>query len=717
MNIVPFAPSMLPARRGAQWITKEQVCELTGWSARYVEMQVAVGNLEARDGETRLRNGRVAKSYSVASLPIEAQRKALGSGSPRPILQLPAPAAPQQEELMPLFAAARPAENAGRVLSMSPEQETLALLRYEAIRPLVEYAEAENCAKYTGLRLSDGRAVKRAEDLAIYISQTIKVQGKHPSSRTLRRWLARYRAEGLNGLGCKTREDKGICHFFTRYPNAALLVAAEYHKPYATVARAFEALVRNRELLQIPTADMPSYSTVRNYLDSLPAAMRILAREGLAAYSTRCAPHVNRRFTDIPCNSIWVLDHQIHDVEVRNDCFSGAPMDAPIRPQLTCLMDLRSRKIVGYCWCVNGDSRSIATAIRKAASLYGPCDVVYTDNGRDMKKAAKGAKQTRPSKESVETATNELLRTGSLAQLGIEVQFCIPYSPQSKPVERLFGIVHGGLDAIMPHYTTGNAYLRPDQTVIAGAEHRKLMKRGLGSVSSLMPASIFVRLAETWIEQIYNATHRHGGRGMNGRTPNEVFDEGYPLAQRRTADPDVLALLLHERRTALVRRTAVTIDGRRYMPEQSSTSSWMAIHNANETNIVVVYDPLDPDRIIALDAQGRRMADLVVERLTEHPTGIEAHTANDAQIRDMMRIRAKLLSASAGTVKQRHRAVALAGYKSDLQHLAELAVLTPDVAPLLSQRAVREATKPSDTATAPASSFDIAADILGDLLA
>jgi hypothetical protein len=267
----------------------------------------------------------------------------------------------------------------------------------------------------------------------------------------------------------------------------------------------------------------------------------------------------------------------------------------------------------------------------------------------------------------------------------------------------------------MPHYTTGNAYTRPDQTILAGAEHRKLLKMGLGATSSLMPASYFIKLAETWIEKKYNAAHAHRGRGMDGRTPDEVFDAGYPISKRRAADPDVLAMLLHERRSCLVRRTAITIDGRRFMPVQSDPQSWVSIHNANETQISVAYDPLDPNQVVALDARGCRMATLVAERLVEHP-GLDKPTReNSEQIGDMMSTRRRLLSATAGTVKQIHRSVALAGHKTDLQHLAELAGVSVPVDELVSQRAIRQQTKASASATAPASSFDIATEILGDL--
>jgi transposase InsO family protein len=706
--------------RAAAWLTAEQIAQRAGVSTRTVTRIAGSGRVICREREATARNGRKVRELLVESLPEELRMKLLQAPPTQHLIS--APATPPQAELLPLFEAAQPQENPGRILKLSPEQEKLACERYEAIRPLVEFSQAENRAKFLALRLKNGRSVKRADDLAIYISETIKVQGKSPSPRTLWRWLAQHRTDGLNGLGRKTREDQGTRSFFAQHPAAAVLVAAEYHKSNASVARAYHALDRNRELLQISAEELPSYSTVRNYLDSLPEAMKILAREGKDAYATRCAPHLNRAYTDIPANGIWVLDHQTHDVEVRNDCFSAAPMDAPLRLSLTAFMDMRSRKLIGYCWCVNGSSRSIATALRRGVERYGPPLQIYTDNGKDMNKAAKGAKRTRRHEE-VEQAFDLMVRSGCIAQLGITVQQAIAYGHQAKGmIERGFGTVHSGLDAIMPHYTTGNAYTRPDQTVIAGAEHRKLMKRGLGSVSSLMPASQFIKLAETWIEQDYNAQHSHRGRGMCGHTPNEVFDAGYPPDQRRTADPDVLALLLHERRTVYVRRTGVTLDNRRYIPLQSSTESWVAIHSANESNITVAYDPLDPDHIIALDARGRRMAELVIERLAEHPIaalgdGADSHAENDAQIRDMMRTRARLESATAGTIKAVHRAVALAGFKSDLEHLQDRAGLSVPVEDLITQKAIRAATRPSNTATAPASSFDIAKDILGDLLA
>ena len=229
------------------------------------------------------------------------------------------------------------------------------------------------------------------------------------------------------------------------------------------------------------------------------------------------------------------------------------------------------------------------------------------------------------------------------------MQFCKPYSAQSKNIERGFGTMHSNFDAHLPHYTTGNAYTRPDQTILAGAEHRRLLKHGLGAASKLIPASQFIQLARTWVEQIYNAQHHHSGRGMDGRTPNQVFDELYPLAQRRTANPEILATLLYERRKALVRKTAVTIDGERYAPAVADHATYGRFYQLNDRSVTLAFDPLDPTEALAIDEQGNRYR-LERERLTEHPTGSLTETAPQtaAQIAATLQTRSRLLSATRG---------------------------------------------------------------------
>ena len=653
-----------------RWMTKDQIAQALGKHIRSVERYAAHHTVFSRELASRGRNGRPVREYLVSSLPVEIRTKLEKPKLAKPQL---VPAAPAKI-LGPLFPEPIRESEPSQRIGLSAEAQRQAQDRLSIITPLLEFPDPSLRARYTILRLKDGRQITTLDLLAEYLAETRTID-----RATIWRWVKRYRDGGLAALARKPRADQGNSSFFSKYPQAALLAAAEYHKPHATAARAYDAISRDQVMLGIPADEMPTYKTVCNYLKALPAPLAILARQGQRRHNEFCAPHVARAFTDIQASSIWVADHMIHDVEVRNDCFQGVPLDAPMRVRLTAIMDMRSRKFVGCCWAAEGDSRSIATALRRAVRQYGPPKTFYCDNGRDFKKAARGAQTSRPSRESIKEAAELIVRSGALQRLGVEVQFCLPYHPQSKPIERAFGTVHGKLDALFPHYTTGNAYTRPDQTILAGAEHRKLMKAGRGGESDLIPASLFIQMAETWIEQSYNARHRHSGKGMNGRTPDEVFNEGYPLADRRKADPQILATLLHERRTAFVRRTAVTIDGRRYIAPPSSPQDAQAMYLANGRQIIVLFDPLDPDYAVAIDEQECKMADLQAERLTVH--GAEAAE----QVREVTQLRGRLVKASGIAISQMHQAVVKAGHKSDLQLLHE-ATIARAAEPAVSQR-------------------------------
>lgn len=652
-------------------------------------MLAARGELESRECAERSRNGRVLKEYNSASLPVEFQAKLLPAPAPEP------KAASIVEA--PLFASITPPPAAAPRIVLSEKAETEAARRYTIIQPLLEYsASPEVRDRFRQLRLADGRPVTNASLLGIYIAETHNVE-----DRTLRRWKKAYCEHGLAGLARGIRSDKGQSRFFARYPEAAQLVSSIYLRPYQSVATAYNSLLRDHHLLGIAQHELPSYETVRSFLESIPRPISVLAREGERAHSERMDLYLQRSYEDIAANQIWVSDHMIHDVEVRNDCFYGIDPNAPMRLRFTCLMDMRSRKIVGYSWTPEGSSRSITSALRFAVRMYGPAEVFYCDNGRDYQKTATGARV-----RATETWYREELATvekeGIIARLGMSVQFCMKYHPQSKPIERFFRTMHTQFDALFPHYTTGNAYLKPDQTVVAMAVHRKLLKHGRGHESPLVPASHFIRMAIQWVEQ-FNATHRHTGKGMKGKTPNEVFEAGYP--KRRKADLAILDQLFYERERRRVRECSVTLSGRRYMASDEQGSA--ALYLANEQDVLICFDPHDLDRAIVTDLDGRKLADVQAETLA--PNSAEAQPMIAASMQERRRLR----NATAATIRKIHSDVAMSGHKGDLERFHEAALLPMAVGDNITHRAPqRPAQTPS--AAAPRYSHDIAAEFLAE---
>jgi putative transposase len=680
----------------SSWLSPEQFIALSGYSRRWLHRKVAAGEIICRDTSVRTRNGRTRKEYAMASLP-EAARAKLDSQKAK---QSETAELAKVSALTPLFAGvAEPLAVQTPRITLPPDAERQANERLAIIQPLIDYAADPGArSRFTQLRTGDGRAVTTADLLATYLAETHNV-----SRATLWNWKKSYATGGFNALARGIRSDKGQSRFFSRYPNAAQLVASIYLKPYQTVARAYDNLLRDHQLLGVPPCDLPSYETVRSFLEALPKPITVLARKGERAYTERMTPYLQRGYEDVPANHCWVADHCIHDVEVRNDCFEGVPENAPMRLRFSAFIDMRTRKFVGYCFAPEGNSRVITTALRRGIERYGPPELVYCDNGKDYKKVAKGARPV--SQEWVEQEYTSLERTGVLQRLGIAVQFCMPYHPQSKLIERAFRTVHQKFDALFPHYTTGNAYLRPDQTTLAMMEHRKLLKMDRGHESPLVPASHFIRMATVWIEQDYNAGHSHSGRGMDGQTPDQVFDALYPVAQRRGADPAVLGQLLWETKKCLVTNTGITLNKRRYVPANPESSG--VLHLANRTDVLVCYDPHDPDHAVIADLDGRPIAQVQADILLPHSA--EAGPAIAASMQERRRLR----NATVSTVRQIHQNVAMMGHKSDLQILHERALLPAAVGDSIVHRMT--APRPAITPNAsPRYSHDIAAEFLSE---
>lgn len=106
--------------------------------------------------------------------------------------------------------------------------------------------------------------------------------GRNP--RTIRRWIAKFKSAGTNALERAARSDKGISRFFERHNKAAILAAYLYLALRPSLRAVHEAIVRNRELIDVSEAKLPSRETVRVWLRSASPTLVALAQEGQSAY-------------------------------------------------------------------------------------------------------------------------------------------------------------------------------------------------------------------------------------------------------------------------------------------------------------------------------------------------------------------------------------------------------------------------------------------------
>jgi putative transposase len=236
---------------------------------------------------------------------------------------------------------------------MSDVERKLALERYKLLEP----------------HLQNGRELRSVSE------------GSDVSFRTLQRWVAGYKREGLAGLVRKGRIDSGERRTVTpRLCEAIEGLALE--KPPLPLISVYRQAKQFAHLVGEPA---PSYWVVRDIVLSLPNDLRTLAQQGTRRFG-ELYEMVHRREASRP-NALWQADHAQLDIQLlREDGSTG-------RPWLTAVIDDYSRSIAGYFLSFDPPS-SLRTSLamrqaiwRKADAHWQVCgipDVLYVDNGADF---------------------------------------------------------------------------------------------------------------------------------------------------------------------------------------------------------------------------------------------------------------------------------------------------------------------------------------------
>lgn len=625
------------------WIRIREVTGLTGWHPQHVRRLAREGRLKHRPSEQVRHDGRVQREYALSSLPVEAQLKFLK----QPLLSGPACIAlalrsePNQSNLF----ASLPEVAEPERLNLSSQQNALALKRLEAIAPLVEFSSRSQRSRPT-FRTSGGVTVRSLSSLADYLADQ-----HHVSPRTLWNWYGRYRKLGYAGLVDRVRSDKGKSRSFEAHPAVRAYLENKYLGERLSVRLVYQALLRDLPTVDSGCARAPSYGAVRSYLKQLPKPLLILSREGKRHFKERCDPYLLTDFESLVPNQIWVSDHGQHDVWVSNDRFSGVSANAAVRPWLTAVIDMRSRKIVGTAWSANPSSHTISSALRVAIEDFGIPETLVIDNGKDYEKIGR-----------IDFSPE---CSGVLVRLGIQPHYCLPRHPQSKLIESWFGTVRKRFDCLWPSYCGSNPKDRPELCADALKEHQAYLK-GKRKSSPLPLASEFMATARQWVEE-YNSQHGHGGRGMNGRTPDEIFNELLLPGQKRLIEsPDVLYALFWDRQRRKVSEGGcVQLHGERYEPADPESLAKLFLEI--ERDVIVACDPANLGEAIALDLDGRFLGRLRAQKLiTRGPVSHE-------DIRASMRIRRTARKAITDYVAGLSRIRASAGDRTEIAHLQDRA--------------------------------------------
>jgi hypothetical protein len=150
--------------------------------------------------------------------------------------------------------------------------------RFDAIAPLAQLYKVPQEQRFPHL-LPDGARVWSIKDAVDWCAMNI---GRNP--RTVQRWISKFKVMGGAAFEHSERRDKGTSRFFAQHEKAAILAAYLYLALRPSVRVVREAIVRNRELIDVPETKVPSCETVRCWLRSASPALVTFALEGQRTY-------------------------------------------------------------------------------------------------------------------------------------------------------------------------------------------------------------------------------------------------------------------------------------------------------------------------------------------------------------------------------------------------------------------------------------------------
>jgi len=358
-------------------------------------------------------------------------------------------------------------------------------------------------------------------------------------TRTVERWLTRYRRDGLAGLARCARSDAGT---FRLPPELVMLIEGMGLKKPRLSTAAIQRRVA--KLAKAEARPAPSYGTVHAILARLDPAMITLALDGPAAFRDRYEL-IHRHRAQAP-NAIWQADHTMLDILILDEA------SKPVRPWLTVILDDHSRAVAGFMVFIGAPSvlntcLALRHAIwRKADPAWPVCgvpDMLYVDHGSDF-------------------TSNHLDQVA--AALRCQVVYSAVGRPQGRgKVERLFG--------------TLNTELLPELLgCLAGGKPSTAPRLSLAELDR----AVGVFIASTYNTRVHSETGKPPlddwrGQGFLPRLPDSLEDLD-------------LLLVMHAK-PRVVQRDGIRFEGLRYISPTlaSYVREPVAIH----------YDPRDLSEI------------------------------------------------------------------------------------------------------------------------
>lgn len=535
-------PSLPGSKRGIEKLSQRQ-----GWAFQEVA---------ARGGRTGTR-----KEYAIAALPAPARQALLErklaapttSSSPATTAGvLPATSLTLAGLLMPGGAPCADLTDHQRLERDARAGVVAAIRRFQ-----VEAGCSQEAAMQTLLALAaSGRA-----DAVVVKSLQLARDGRGrkggntaglPSIRTLKRWLA---APDLTPR--VAQRDMTI-------PPWAKAFLERYQQPQKPSIEA-----AYREACNAWTAaQRPSIHQVRRFLDKLGTVTRERGRMGPRELKN-IQPFIRRDFSLLEPNDIWTADGHCFDAEVQHPLHGR-----PFRPEITAILDIATRRCVGWSIDLAESGTAVADAIRYAAEKNGIPAIFYVDNG--------GGYQNAMMKDET---------TGLMARIGTDMRHSIAYNSQARGViERAHQTIFVQAAKMLPSYI--GAAMDREARLAQFKVTRKALKHG-GAIP-LIPFDVFIEFIDARVAD-YNAKAHRTLKGTSPDLAWRAFEaRGW---QAHDLKPEDIDTLFRPRVTRTIQRAEINLFTNIYFARE--------LAEFHGIDAQIAYDIHDPSRIWVYTPEGR----------------------------------------------------------------------------------------------------------------
>lgn len=258
---------------------------------------------------------------------------------------------------------------------------------------------------------------------AILDTANNRPKGKGTVSRaTLYNWFAAYDKQGVAALApaltCDTEPPPpGFARFLTFYARPQKPSAAEALREYMKTVTDPAMALTERQVRY----------TLKHKLNDIE---RNVGREGLLTLRSRMA-YIQRTTDDLWPTTVYTADGKTFDAQIA-DWKTGKP----VKPEITSILDVATRKCVGFALSRKENVVSVTEALRKACIQHGIPAIFYTDRGAGYK-----------------NKTFDADANGLMGRLSITKMHALPYNSQAKGIiERFNGTVWNPLARKLPAY-------------------------------------------------------------------------------------------------------------------------------------------------------------------------------------------------------------------------------------------------------------------------